>query len=220
MAAANPKSNIDIANNYMKKIKEKFKEKYHDYYTFDEGKQDESIYHFNVNTTIDNKTACNCILLIDHGEYSPYNLRSGPKPAIGIKVNSIHTLKGHTSKRLGIALLFYSICWLYINIPNTYEYIRLDDATNGKPLDPDNFYIKLGFVPEGHIALNNGKKLKNIKADEVKVTSMNYFINWMIQHQLDKLRVDKLGGRRKKIYTKYSKRTCSKSKRMKRTRKH
>jgi hypothetical protein len=150
MAAANP-----TPEDYMKKIKAKYPA-----YSFEEVVQiNLEGYKFNVKTVLGQESACNCLLYIDHGEYKTYDLRSEATPAVGIKVNSIHTYEGHTGKRLGIALLFYSICWLYTNTPYKYKYIRLDDATRGDPLDTDNFYMKLGFVPEGYIALNsNGKK--------------------------------------------------------------
>jgi hypothetical protein len=212
MAAANPNPHIDVIKQYMDNIKNKYPA-----YTFCEGTQiNEYGYEFYVKTALGEENACHCLLYIDKGEYAPHNTRSEQKEEVyGIKVNSIYTYEGHTGQRLGIALLFYSICWLllYSHIPADYKYIKLDDATNGKhPLALDNFYIRLGFVPRGRVALpSKGKQLESKGADEVKIADMQYFIDVMLEKKFGTL-----GGYRKKR-TMRANQIRSKSKRNKRT---
>ena len=212
IAAANPNSYSDVAIQYIQKIKDKYPG-----YIFDEPIEHPGgvyLFYVKVETNQGLEKAGSCELYIDEGEYAPHNTISEIKvKAFGIKVNSIITHEGHTGKRLGIALLFYSICWLYINRKRDYKYIRLDDATNGKdPLDLDNFYIRLGFVPEGRVALpSKGKQLESKGSDEVKIASMEHFINVMLPKEFGKL-----GGYRKKR-TMRANQIRSKSKRNKRT---
>ena len=112
-----------------------------------------------------------------------YNTNHHEHEVIKVLWLSISDEGGYQGKGLGIALLFYGICKIFL-INQTVKYIILDDDSDRPMSVSKNIYHKLGLVNEGLIDfedigdIDETLQIRLVKdADNAKIGSIEYFFD-------------------------------------------
>jgi hypothetical protein len=112
-----------------------------------------------------------------------YNTNHYEHEAIKVLWLGISDEGGYQGKGLGIALLFYGICKIFL-INQTVKYIILDDDSDRPMSVSKNIYHKLGLVNEGLIDfedigdIDETLQIRLVKdADNAKIGSIEYFFD-------------------------------------------
>lgn len=108
-------------------------------------------------------------------------------------------------KNIGIAtkLLLAALCYTYVNVPDIYTHVTVDDVTDSNIMSMDkNIYSRLGFVPIGLVALANSKKeMIPIRAGTDKIQTIDHIFKAIIPIKkipIKKIPIIKKGGKRSK----------------------
>ena len=103
-------------------------------------------------------------------------------------------------KNIGIAtkLLLAALCYTYVNVPDIYTHVTVDDVTDSNIMSMDkNIYSRLGFVPIGLVALANSKKeMIPIRAGTDKIQTIDHIFKAIIP--IKKIPIKKKGGKHSK----------------------
>jgi hypothetical protein len=159
-------------------------------------------------TTPNDEEAGDIQISLNNKEVNRGTRSSKPTSHNVFHINWVGINAEHQHKGLGIALVLYAICTLYLKHTH-YTHITLDDAIMGNQLHPQHIYIKLGFMPqEGLVELtNNGSRMQPVKSiGEVRSTTIEHLIGAIVPNYIK----SKKGGTRKtRRYHKKQKKTHS-----------
>ena len=203
MAALKPYS--DIAYDYMEWFSNILKENKYTLHIESTVDRDSNFagYHFTIKYPEINKEVGTIQTYLHLNSYYTRLLRSEEHiPANIISISSISINKEFQNLGIATKLLLAALCYTYVNVPDIYTHVILDDLTDSNILSMDkNIYNRLGFVPIGLVALSRSmKEMIPINAYNEKMYAKMQTIDHIFKAiiPIKKIPIKKKGGKHSK----------------------